>query len=144
MCGLGRLVRSIRSSSWISSVDLSQRLEDARLEIKEMTWWNFCCSGSINFQPRCRIVEICLEFDIACTLLFDMVCKTRKAIHIVELLNACHAKQFFLPPVVVLYISRIKRHNLLKGDEREDMFCLMKNLIISNLSNQRGGSPMQL
>ncbi|KAB1215928.1 hypothetical protein CJ030_MR4G028702 [Morella rubra] len=34
--GLGRSVRSIGSSSSVSSVDLSQRLEEARLEIEEM------------------------------------------------------------------------------------------------------------
>ncbi|KAB1222904.1 hypothetical protein CJ030_MR2G013606 [Morella rubra] len=42
MRGLGRSVRSIGSSSSTSSVDLSRRLEEARLEIEEMRLdrWN--------------------------------------------------------------------------------------------------------
>ncbi|KAB1220265.1 hypothetical protein CJ030_MR3G003075 [Morella rubra] len=36
VCGLGRLVRFVGSSSLVSFVDLSRRLEEARLEIEEM------------------------------------------------------------------------------------------------------------
>ena len=36
VCSLGRSVRSVGSSSSVSSIDLSQRMKEARLEIEEM------------------------------------------------------------------------------------------------------------
>ncbi|KAB1215435.1 hypothetical protein CJ030_MR4G010554 [Morella rubra] len=60
MRGLGRSVRSVGSSLSASSVDLSRRLEEARLQIEEMRLniWNIKCFSSSRqiWSRRCESI----------------------------------------------------------------------------------------